>query len=224
MSTQDLINAVKANDLPLVRQLLDEGTDVNQQDEHGWTALNWAAGQGNLEVVTLLVQREANLFKTGTDQRTPYLIALAAGREQVARFLHRTEKEKNLADSPNRHDREYCKAYYLRQLRQFPAWTENPPQRKPPSTEQPDDKDQTNEESRLTDDSIVFIHHDYSVTASIWHDEDVLFKSRKPEWKTFCEQGLGFRVPDDFDLMVSDHELEAAVKTEEENAPATDGQ
>src|SRR5262245_42264799 len=93
MSDLQLIEEVKAGNLASVRRLIEAGADVNQQDEQGWTPLNWAAGKGKLEIVTLLVNRGADVFKVGRDQRTPYLIALAAGQAETARFLRQAEDQ-----------------------------------------------------------------------------------------------------------------------------------
>jgi hypothetical protein len=56
----------------------------------------------------------------------------------------------------------------------------------------------------------VFLHHDYTVTQLGWRNEKVLFDVTE-EWKTFCHEQLGYHVPDDFDLIVPDHEIGKAV-------------
>src|SRR5215216_5821316 len=124
MSELQLIEAVKAENVASAKQLIDSGADVNQQDDQGWTPLNWAAGKGNLEMVNLLVENGADVFKVGRDQRTPYMIALAAGRVEVVKFLRQAE-ENSPGERPFMPERKYCKAYYLKDFRQFPNWTES---------------------------------------------------------------------------------------------------
>src|SRR5689334_1641692 len=124
MSDLQLINAVKEGDAAAVRAVIASGADVNQQDEQGWTPLNWAAGKGDLEVVRLLAEHGADVFKVGRDQRTPYMIALAAGRVEVAKFLREAE-DHYAGQKPTQPPRSYCKAYYLKDLRQYPNWSES---------------------------------------------------------------------------------------------------
>jgi ankyrin repeat protein len=68
---QALIEVVKIGDLGRAESLLTSGADVNQSDNQGWTPLNFAAGKGDLPMVKLLVERGADPFKVGRDNRTP---------------------------------------------------------------------------------------------------------------------------------------------------------
>ena len=198
MSDLQLIDAVKADDPATVKQLIESKTDVNQSDEQGWTPLNWASGRGNLEVVKLLVENGADIFKVGRDQRTPYMIALAAGRVEVARFLREAERAADGGKS-SKPPRKYCKAHYLKTLRQFPGWSESKINWKESAAgKNGDDKPGDD----LSEDSIVFIHQDLTVTRSMWHSEDVIFNRVDSEWEEFCARVLNFKVPDDLDLIV----------------------
>src|ERR1051325_3366287 len=116
MSDLNLIEAAKAGDFQQAERLIESGADVNQQDEQGWTPLNFAAGKGDLPLTRLLVEHGADIFKVGRDQRTPYMIALAAGRAPVARFLKQAEAHYP-GPKPQPTERKYCKAYYLGELR-----------------------------------------------------------------------------------------------------------
>jgi len=77
--------------------------------------------------------------------------------------------------------RPYCRAYRLAELRAFPGWP-----------------------AGGLDDSVVYIHDDFRVTATAWPGEDVVFDAVTDEWRAFCTGTLGFRVPDDFDLVAGD--------------------
>ena len=186
LTNTPLIEAVRAGEVNTVKDLLDGGADVNQPGEQGWTPLNWAAGKGNLELVTLLVEQGADVFKVGRDQRTPQMIALAAGSADVVRYL-RDAEDRVEGDKPARPQRKYCKAYHVKDFRQFAGWSEH---------READGK-------QLGEDDVVFLHEDYTVTESIWSNENVIFNNVTPEWQDFCDTVLGFKVPDDLDLIVA---------------------
>ena len=193
MDNVQLIAAVKDGDVAAVKGLIESGAEVCQQDEHGWTPLNWAAGKGDLEIARLLVESGADVFKVGRDQRTPYMIALAAGRVDVVKFLRQAEDDYPGEKRP-RQERPYCKAYHLKDLRQFPAWSECRINWK--------DRPDSGPDRELADDSVVFIHQDFTVTESMWHAENVIFDQVNDEWKEFCSGVLNFRVPDDLDYII----------------------
>jgi uncharacterized protein len=195
-----LIEAVRGKELNSIGELLASGADVNEQGEQGWTSLNWASGKGELDLVKLLVENGADVLRVGRDQRTPYMIALAAGHVDVAMFLRQAEGQA-MGQETDRHARKYCKAYQLQDLRRFPNWVEC----KINSKEKKEDKiDKRNDAQKLTDDSVVFLHQDYIVTQSMWHDETVIFNAVTSKWVEFCSNNLAFSVPDDMDLIVSD--------------------
>ena len=198
MENLELIEAVKADNLARARDLVEAGAEINQQDENGWTPLNWAAGKGNLALVTLLLEKGADVFKVGRDQRTPYKIALAAGRVEVVKLLRQAE-ENTGGENLSRSERKYCKAYHLRDLRRFPVWAESKINWK----ENGDGGSGSDSEDALTDDSIVYLHQDLTVTKSMWHNENVIFNQVTPQWEEFCTQVLTFKVPDDLDFIVS---------------------
>lgn len=193
MSDAQIIEAVKAGDVAELKRLAEAGVDINQQDEQGWTPLIWAAGKGNLPAVELLVEKGADVAKVGRDQRTPYLVALAAGHQGVARFLRDAEEGAGVGSRP---ERKYCKAYHLSALRQFPGWSEE-------NVDWKGRKGHSEASGESSEDSVVFLHQDCIVTKSMWHNENVVFNQVTPEWREFCENTLEFKVPDDLDLIAS---------------------
>lgn len=196
MSSVELLDAVKSGEVKTVKDLLEAGADVNQQDKHGWTPLNWAAGKGNGELVVLLLQHGADVFKVGRDQRTPQKIALAAGHVEVVKILRQAESQiQGKADSPAR---KYCKAYQLSDFRQFPKWKE---MNAAAEAKQQKTASKEGKNEAYGDNDIAFLHEDHVVTKSIWRAENVIFDQVTPEWKDFCDKVLRFRVPDDLDLV-----------------------
>jgi hypothetical protein len=182
-----LLQAIKADDVAMLRTLIGEGADPDECDENGWTALCWAASRGNSAAVEVLCEAGANLFKCGDDHRTPYKIALAGSHREVARQLRELERasgsDLRKTSSGDNEGRLYCKAYTVAELSRFPQW--------------PTLTGGVSVES----DEPVFIHQNYVVTRSIWHDKDLLLTDVTAGWRAFCEQALGFKVPDDLDLI-----------------------
>jgi ankyrin repeat protein len=198
MEHNDLFDAVKAGDLNEVENQLNLGADPNFLDEQGWTALNYAAGRGDFAIVKLLLVRGADVFKTGRDNRTPYMISLAAGRGDVAKFIREVEDSADAERAKSlRPPRQYCKAYLLGDLRRFPGWSEVRINWK--GSNDPKGSDQ----AEFADDRVVFIHQDFTVTESMRHNENVIFNQFSPEWKEFCATTLEFKVLDDLDLIAA---------------------
>jgi len=193
MSDLQLIEAIKAGDLVRAKELIRIGADLNQQDEQGWTPLNFAAGQGNLPLVKFLVENGADVLKVGRDKRTPYKIALAAERVSVLKYLK--EIEQKSSGGAIHTNRQYCKAYRLGDLRKFVAWRE-------PAIALPENHENSENETeeQLSEERIVFVHYDLSVTVSMWHNENVIFNDTSPAWQEFCRETLRFKVPDEMEL------------------------
>ena len=176
MPESPLIDAVKAEDADAVASHASPDS-VDAVDEHGWTALCWAAGMGQATIARLLLDKGADADARTPDGRNPYEIALAAGHTETARLL--------AADAGPTPMHPYCRAYMLSALRQYPGWREAAA---------------TATTGARSDDDIVFVHDDLTVTASVWPDEDVVFAEVTDEWRRFLEEELDFRVPDDFDV------------------------
>lgn len=196
MSDLALIEAVKDRQFAEVTKLINSGADINQQDEQGWTPLNFAAGKGDVSLIKLLVENGADIFKVGRDRRTPYMIALAAGRVAAVKYLREAEDNYS-GEKPARPQRKYCKAYHLSELRRYPAWSENR------INWNKKENGDGGGAAPFTEDKIVFIHQDLTVTESMWPDENVIFNSVNEEWGNFCTSSLHFSVPDDLDLIAS---------------------
>lgn len=182
----ELIDAVRDQDAVRLRRLLEGGpldpTVLAVRDADGWSALDRAAGAGSPELTEMLLEAGADPSAVGAEGRTPYEIALGAAHVRVARLLRAAE---DAATGPgtaaDRRWLPYCRAYPIAELRAFPGWTEA--------------------EGDEQGGSVVYVHHDLTVTRGIWVGEDVVFDQVDPEWERFCRDRLGFAVPDELDLL-----------------------
>jgi len=77
--------------------------------------------------------------------------------------------------------RKYCKAYYLKDLRQWSHWTEMREEGEP----------------ELTDEDVVYLWDDFVVVRSPVLPKGVIFDQVTPEWQDFCRTTLGFEIPED---------------------------
>jgi len=83
----------------------------------------------------------------------------------------------------------YCKAYRLRQCREFDGWVEDISQARFDSVIQ--------SPRQLDDDSIVYLHSNHYVTDEIYHNRNILYSVVSKEWINFCEHQLNFYIPID---------------------------
>jgi hypothetical protein len=78
--------------------------------------------------------------------------------------------------------RKYCKAYHLKDLRQFSNWSEKSEENEP----------------ELVDDDVVYLWDDFTVVKSpVIPNKGVIFDTVTEEWQDFCKQTLKFAIPED---------------------------
>ncbi|MCC5667063.1 hypothetical protein LC653_25035 [Nostoc sp. CHAB 5784] len=81
----------------------------------------------------------------------------------------------------------YCKAYLVKQFRQYPQWREK--------TENIRPQKEVVDNRELTDEDILYLQENYIVTDGIFQDENIIFDDITPEWQDFCHQTLKFELP-----------------------------
>jgi hypothetical protein len=87
----------------------------------------------------------------------------------------------------------YCKAYPIKRLREFSAWTEKAENAR--SIGENESGEKSSEPRRLTDEDYLFVQEDFRVTDGIFVDENIIFDDVSPEWIEYCRNTLGFEMP-----------------------------
>jgi len=87
IQAEKLHDAAKSGDIVKVRQLLEQGADVNARGFHKETPLHEAAMQGNTEVAKLLIEKGADMNSRNNSQNTPLHFAATYGKIDVAKLL-----------------------------------------------------------------------------------------------------------------------------------------
>ncbi len=77
--------------------------------------------------------------------------------------------------------RKCCKAYHLKDIRQFSSWTEK----------------REEDEPELSEEAVVYLWDDLTVVRSpVIPDKGVIFDDVTPEWEDFCRTTLRFEIPE----------------------------
>jgi len=97
-ASRPLAAAASRNDAGAVRRLVAEGMAVDEPDEHGWTALMWAARAAALDAMTALLDAGASANARDTGHRwTPLLQAIHTQRPTAVRLLLERSADPNAA-------------------------------------------------------------------------------------------------------------------------------
>ena len=84
----------------------------------------------------------------------------------------------------------YCKAYMIDDLRKFSGWNESA---RADEAQAPTGEAKTASETDLS--NVLFLQENYTVTAGIFLDENVVLDKPTPEWIEFCRDTLKFHAP-----------------------------
>src|SRR4029453_3005421 len=81
---EQLQDAARKGDATMVKQLLDEGVDVNTKFRYNATALFYACDHGHVEVVKVLLDKGADLaIKDSFYGFTPWVLAASRARKRT---------------------------------------------------------------------------------------------------------------------------------------------
>ena len=92
-----LRDGAEAGNLSIVRSLLDEGLNVNEGDEDGWTPLLLACAEGHKSIAKFLLQNGAMIDKTLNDGQTCVFLAAENNSLDLLEFLVRKGADKDKA-------------------------------------------------------------------------------------------------------------------------------
>jgi hypothetical protein len=84
----------------------------------------------------------------------------------------------------------YCKAYMIDDLRKFSGWNQSA---REDQVQAASDETKTQGETDLS--NVLFVQGNYTVTAGIFLDENVVLDNPTPEWIEFCRDTLKFEAP-----------------------------
>ncbi|KNC87629.1 hypothetical protein SARC_00260 [Sphaeroforma arctica JP610] len=84
---ESIINAVLCNETNPVIHLLENGFNVNETDDWGYSLLHYAASKGHQEMCLILLQRGADIRLVDQDSRTPRSAALENGENQIVDLI-----------------------------------------------------------------------------------------------------------------------------------------
>lgn len=96
----EFLAAINAEDVDLVKKLLDQGAKVNPSDDEDDPAfpLEVGAHRGNPEIVKLLLEHGAEVDRVSDEYPTPLMLACSLGHLEVARVLIEHGAEVSLAN------------------------------------------------------------------------------------------------------------------------------
>ncbi|XP_058034741.1 2-5A-dependent ribonuclease isoform X2 [Ahaetulla prasina] len=83
----ELNAAVKKGDLKLVRQLVEDGADINAKVESGWTPLHSAVQINSNEIVNFLLKNGADPFARKDNGATPFILAGMTGNVKLLKLF-----------------------------------------------------------------------------------------------------------------------------------------
>lgn len=89
----------------------------------------------------------------------------------------------------------HCKAYPLQLFRQFPDWSENLKNAR--KTRKEIDGEIVEVERELSDSDYLYLQENFTVTDSIFVDENIIFSDVSAAWTDFCLNVLGVHFPTD---------------------------
>ena len=92
-----LIDLVKNNDVDQVIAIIDQ-YDVNETNDYGYTALHYAADNGNLEILKLLINNKALIDIQSNDGSTPLMLSVIRQHEETCKKLLENGANPNLKD------------------------------------------------------------------------------------------------------------------------------
>jgi len=103
-TTNDILEASRSGDLELVQTILDSDTTaIGMSNDRGSTALHFAAENGHIRIVELLLDLGADLEAIDVDGDTPLMCAAIGGNSEVFKMLLSRGADAHITNI-NKHD------------------------------------------------------------------------------------------------------------------------
>ncbi len=97
------VAASNSGDIAVVKTAIEEGADVNNADEEGWTVLMRAAGEGHAAIVEILLDNGANIDATNKYNQTALMRAASQGCTNVVEILLKRSPNFNVRERDDRY-------------------------------------------------------------------------------------------------------------------------
>ena len=101
--TGSLVEACSQEDIPLVKQLIQTGVDMNSTSELRFSALNMAVFRNNTELILILLAAGANINFQKNDKfglgETPLISAVGENNSNIVKLLLDHDANPNITDS-----------------------------------------------------------------------------------------------------------------------------
>ncbi|XP_010267531.1 PREDICTED: acyl-CoA-binding domain-containing protein 1 [Nelumbo nucifera] len=105
----DAIHAsAREGEMDNLLKYMDNGVPVDLRDGEGRTPLHWAVDRGHLNIVELLVSRNADVNAKDNEGQTPLHYATVCEREGIAKFLVKQNADVNVKDNEGNSPGDLC--------------------------------------------------------------------------------------------------------------------
>src|SRR3990167_4987944 len=108
---EDLLAAAGAGDSVAVESAIALGADVNAMYDDGNTALIWAAEDGRIDIVRLLLNRGADIDLVNEDGNTVLNFARQRNHTEIIKILEEASRIKQLIDLTIQDDSSSCQKF-----------------------------------------------------------------------------------------------------------------
>ncbi len=105
-----LLASVMSNSYQEVKDELQQGADVNYQDQDGVTVLIYAARTGNTAIAKLLLEKGATLNLQKKDGWTALMMAVLTNHPEVVQLLLEAGADRDITSEKNKTALDYAKA------------------------------------------------------------------------------------------------------------------
>jgi ankyrin repeat protein len=113
-SNRETIKNKEDKRLVAAKLLLERGADIKLKDEHGWTALSWAAWTGLPTLVDLFVEKNADIDVADVKGQTPLIISSIRGNDEVVKLLLEKGADREIKNNDGKTALDFAQEYMNR--------------------------------------------------------------------------------------------------------------